>query len=68
MARSKAENEPVKTTDSLPDVPIRDEERGIGWLGYVGVAIGSFLGYILFRVIHGGPPSPLFNFLFGPAS
>ena len=51
---------PVSTEiDPIPDCcQEKDEESKesprIGWLGYVGVVIGSILGYILFRIIHGG--------------
>ena len=50
---------PVSTEiDPLPGIREKDEENkespGIGSLGYVGVVIGSILGYVLFRIIHGG--------------
>ena len=52
---------PVSTEiDPLPDIQQKDEENkesGIRWLGYVGVVIGSVLGYVLFRIIHGGVTS-----------
>jgi len=42
--------------EPLPDPQRKGREPGIGWLGYIGVAIGSMIGYVLFRIIHGSTP------------
>ena len=42
--------------EPLPDLQRNEQELGIGWLGYVGVVIGSIIGYVLFRIIHGSIP------------
>jgi len=36
----------------LPDLR-KDQEARIGWVGYLGVVIGSIVGYVLFRIVHG---------------
>jgi len=42
--------------EPLLDLEHKNEEPRIGWVGYLGVVIGSIAGYVLFRIIYGSAP------------
>jgi len=44
----------ASTQIELPTDLVTDQEVRIGWKEYLGVSIGSILGYALFRIVHVG--------------